>query len=120
MTFGLILIFNACGGEERSSSTQETTADSLAVTTPISSPTTGTNGDEPFALANTEEISETQYFRVLSPKTCTQKNQNRFIYQVMHDSYLWANNVPELDYTDARYNSSEEMLTALKSSKDKF
>ena len=76
--------------------------------------------EEPLALATTEDITETQYFRVLSPKSCEQKNKNRFIYQVMHDSYLWAENTPELDYTDNKYDSSEKMLTALKSSNDKF
>jgi len=94
----IILSLNACGGEN----------------------TTNSNESAPFALANTEEITETQYFRVISPKTCTQTNKNRFIYQVMHDSYLWANDVPELDYSANEYNSSEKMLTALKSNNDKF
>ena len=71
-------------------------------------------------LSDTLDLSDKQYFRVLSPTTCTQKSKNRFIYQVMHDSYLWANTVPELDYADADYNSSQKMLEALKSSNDHF
>ena len=76
---------------------------------------------EPFALASTVTISDDQFFRVKSPKVCTQTNKNRFISQVMHDSYLWESSVPELDYSDTTtYSTSEKMLKALKSSKDKF
>ncbi len=79
-----------------------------------------TTTQEETPLANTIEISEEQYFRVVSPKSCEQSEKNRFIYQVMHDSYLWASEVPELDYKDSDYNSSEKMLTTLKSPNDKF
>jgi len=93
LTFSILLLFNACGGGSHS---------------------------EPFSLANTVELNEHQYFRVIAPKTCNQTNKNRFIYQVMHDSYLWADDVPELDYTSNEYNSSEKMLNALRSEHDKF
>ena len=86
-------------------------------TTPV---TTASNNSEPFALVDSVEITENQYFRVISPKICTQENKNRFIYQVMHDSYLWANDVPELDYSDVQYDTSEKILTALKNKNDKF
>ncbi len=101
----IILTFNACnnGG---SNSTDEIGSHSST--------------EEETPLSNTVKINDVQYFRVLSPKSCTQGNKNRFIYQVMHDSYLWANEVPELDYSSDEYNNSQKILTALKSSKDKF
>ena len=92
-----LLLLNACNGSDSKS-----------------------NSDEEAPLPNSVKIDETQYFRVMSPKSCTQKSKNRFIYQVMHDSYLWANAVPELDYSSNEYNSSQKMLDALKSRKDKF
>jgi len=94
LSFFSLLLLSACGGEGSHS--------------------------EPFALANTVELNEHQYFRVIAPKTCNQTNKNRFIYQVMHDSYLWADSVPELDYTSSEYNSSEKILDALRSKHDKF
>ena len=86
----------------------------------INEPLNNQDNQEEIALAQSVAISETQYFRVLSPKSCEQNEKNRFIYQVMHDSYLWANEVPELDYSSHEYNGSQKMLNALKSSKDKF
>jgi len=105
LTLFISLILSSCG--------------SVTTSTPQETPSI-TENTEPFSLASTEEINETQYFRVMAPKTCTQTNKNRFIYQVMHDSYLWADSVPELDYSSSEYNSSEKMLNALKSRHDKF
>jgi len=92
----ITLIFNACGGNSKASE----------------------EGVVP--LANTIAINDKQYFRVMAPKTCTQKNKNRFVYQVMHDSYLWDTTVPELDYEDAQYDTSEKLLKKLKSDNDHF
>jgi len=90
-------------------------------TLPSAEPTPLATEEEGFvALADKETITDKQYFRVLSPTKCTQKSKNRFIYQVMHDSYLWDTNVPELDYTDAQYSTSEKLLDALKSTNDHF
>ena len=96
--------------------------------TSCGSVTSSTNGNgssyeeqEPFELASNVAINKEQFFRVKSPKECTQTNKNRFIYQVMGDSYLWANTTPELDYSDTvTYSTSEKMLKALKSEHDKF
>jgi C-terminal processing protease CtpA/Prc len=74
--------------------------------------------DEPFPLASNDKINNRQYFRVRSPVVCNQENRNRFIYQVMHDSYLWATDVPELDYT--QYKSDKIILDTLKSREDHF
>ena len=86
----------------------------------VNEPLNNQDNQEEIALAQSVAISDTQYFRVLSPQTCEQDEKNRFIYQVMHDSYLWASEVPELDYSSNEYNGSQKMLDALKSSKDKF
>ena len=116
----ITLLLTSCGGGS-SSNNSETKNDTPSQNITISSfQNIEANDAEPFALATTEEINETQYFRVISPKTCKQENKNRFIYQVMHDSYLWANDVPELDYADVQYDTSEKILTALKSPNDKF
>jgi C-terminal processing protease CtpA/Prc len=109
-TLSITLVLNSCGTNE--ASTQPTS-------TPIKENLAEEEGFIP--LANTIDISDKQYFRVLSPTQCTQSSKNRFIYQVMQDSYLWANNVPELDYTNIiDYNSSEKILEKLKSEKDHF
>jgi len=71
-------------------------------------------------LADGEAINDKQYFRVLSPTVCTQAEENRFVYQVMHDSYLWAERVPELDFTDPHYSTPQQLLEALKSPDDRF
>jgi len=133
LTLCVTLLLSACGGGEKN-----TRASTTLILTPNAEPSTvsntqpepvsstntpppvTTNDGEPFALADTVEFSDKQYFRVIAPTTCNQTNKNRFIYQVMHDSYLWANEVPELDYSATTYDSSEKMLTALKSSHDKF
>jgi len=105
----IILIFSACGGGNSSTSTTSQAENNVSE-----------DKNEPLPLANTVEITDKQFFRVSSPKSCRQEYQNRFIYQVMHDSYLWASDVPEFDYTNNDYNTSQKLLTALKSEKDHF
>lgn len=107
LAFTFLLILSACGGGN--SSNNSTNNIEMNQTQ-----------SEPFELADTVAINEKQYFRVISPTSCEQEHKNRFIYQVMHDSYLWVNDVPELDYTDSQYDSSEKILTALKNENDKF
>jgi len=105
-----ILFFTACGSEGGGSNQESNISNN-------ESPAL----QEPFPLASNDDISDTQYFKVLSPRVCTQENQNRFIYQVMHDSYLWASTTPELDYRDTtHYNSNEKILEALRDSGDHF
>ncbi|HHD75377.1 MAG TPA: hypothetical protein ENK95_00975, partial [Campylobacterales bacterium] len=90
LAFTFLLILSACGGGN--SSNNSTNNIEMNQTQ-----------SEPFELADTVAINEKQYFRVISPTSCEQEHKNRFIYQVMHDSYLWVNDVPELDYTDSQY-----------------
>lgn len=107
-----LLMLEGCGDNCNKKSSLGCHEDNITTTTNIQK--------EPFALAQSVELSETQYFKVLSPKECTQKNKNRFIYQVMHDSYLWSTNVPQLDYDDNEFNSSELLLDKLRSPNDIF
>ena len=51
---------------------------------------------------------------VAAPENCTLLNQNKYIYDVMHDSYLWYDQVPELDYTRNKYSSPALLLEDLK------
>ncbi len=48
------------------------------------------------------------------PQECTLSMQKAFVYRVMHDTYLWYDKVPWLDYNDSRYDSPEALLEALK------
>lgn len=43
--------------------------------------------------------------------SCSVESRNRFIYTLMHDSYLWYDQVPLLDYT--HYDDPEELLDQL-------
>lgn len=43
---------------------------------------------------------------------CSQKEQNRVVYNKMKDSYLWYDYVPDIEYSE--YNSSEKLLDDLK------
>jgi len=87
----LLLIFNSCGNHTNS-----------------------------IDLEAEEQISETQYFRVPTPTSCDLGSQNQFIYDVMHDSYLWANEVPIFDDTNITETTPDQLLVQLKNSKDHF
>jgi len=78
------------------------------------------NSEEILNLESQEEISRDQYFRVKAPKECDISSQNRFVYDVMHDSYLWANQVKKVDYLDSNYTSPDLLLHDLKVEKDHF
>lgn len=47
-----------------------------------------------------------------APTLCSIAEQNKFVYEVMTDTYLWYDKVPEVDYTD--YASPEALLNALR------
>ncbi len=119
----LTLILTACGGgESNKEEVKESNTTTLDTQHELPS-TNNTNLNTPQpsdTLAETEEISEQQYFRVISPTSCTLDNENRFVYQVMHDSYLWEESVPELDYADSKYSDSNQLLKDLKDSRDHF
>jgi len=51
---------------------------------------------------------------VTAPENCSMTNQNKYVYDVMHDSYLWYDKVPLLDYTESKYSSPAILLEDLK------
>ncbi len=58
---------------------------------------------------------------VQPPEECTLINRKKFVYDVMHDSYLWADETKEVDYTDnQRYPDEETLLDDLRNPKDRF
>jgi len=59
------------------------------------------------------------FYEVQAPAVCSIKNQNRYVYEALHDSYLWRDEVPYLDSTDI-YSSPEQLLKALKNENDFF
>ncbi len=63
--------------------------------------------------------NENHFYSVKAPSSCRIKNQNQYVYNAMHDSYLWHEGVPVLDSTD-HYSSPEELLTMLKDEDDLF
>ncbi len=58
---------------------------------------------------------------VQPPEECTLMNRKKFVYDVMHDSYLWADETKEVDYTDdQRYPDEETLLDDLRNPRDRF
>ncbi|MCK5855268.1 MAG: PDZ domain-containing protein [Sulfurovaceae bacterium] len=67
-----------------------------------------------------QALHEEQWFySIKSPTSCTLENQNKYVYQALHDSYLWKDNVPFLDSTK-HYESPEQLLKSLKNENDLF
>jgi C-terminal processing protease CtpA/Prc len=60
-------------------------------------------------------------FDVPAPKTCNLATRKKFVNDVMHDSYLWADETPVINYTDnVTYPDDEAVLNALRSPHDRF
>ena len=58
---------------------------------------------------------------VQPPEECTLINRKKFVYDVMHDTYLWADETKEVDYTDdQRYPDEETLLDDLRNPRDRF
>lgn len=53
-----------------------------------------------------------------SPETCSDADQLEFIYDVMHDVYLWSDSVPDADYT--AYTSQDSLINDLMVSPDRW
>jgi C-terminal processing protease CtpA/Prc len=63
--------------------------------------------------------NENHFYAVKAPSSCSIKNQNQYLYEAMHDSYLWSNSVPILDSID-HYSSPEELLKMIRDENDLF
>ncbi len=62
--------------------------------------------------------SKDKFGSVNSPKECSLDFKKKYVYDVMHDTYLWADSTPVLDYSDANYSSVEQLLRDLRYKKD--
>ena len=68
----------------------------------------GTGGENPPQSSN-------QMFSVAAPQTCNLQSRKKFVYDVMHDSYLWADETPVVDYEDnTTYPDETALLEALR------
>ena len=57
---------------------------------------------------------------VKKPMNCDNQSQKEFVYAVMHDSYLWADDVPVLTKEEIEaFENDEKLLEKLISPKDK-
>jgi len=55
---------------------------------------------------------------VIAPQQCDITSQKQFVFDVMHDTYLWYDQVPTVDIAD--YNTVDETLDALRVAQDRF
>ncbi len=68
---------------------------------------------------NKTEIVES-LFDVEEPLICSLNNRKKFVHDVIHDSYFWADDAPDLDFLSDNYQDSKELLLALKDNRDRF
>ena len=66
------------------------------------------------------ETWKSRLFGVDAPKECSIDSQNKFVYDVLHDSYLWKDEVPDVNVSQSYYASPESVLKELRSSHDPF
>lgn len=60
-------------------------------------------------------------FDVPAPEVCTMQTRKKFVNDVMHDSYLWADETPMIPYEEnTTYPDDEAVLDALRNPKDRF
>jgi len=69
----------------------------------------GTGGETPPDVGSVGTLS-------YSPATCSDEDQLAFVYEAMHDVYLWYEDVPELDYTS--YTNSSELISDMRTADD--
>lgn len=68
----------------------------------------------------TEPMSnEDHFYAVKAPSSCSIKKQNQYVYEALHDSYLWRDNVANLSSL-AQYSSPQKLLKSLKDENDLF
>ncbi len=89
-----LLLFTGCGGNSDTA------------------PAAGTehNGSE-----SENPVASNQLFAVAAPQSCEVTDRKKFVYDVMHDSYLWAAETPVVDYeNNTTYPDEQALLTALR------
>ncbi|MCH9739993.1 MAG: PDZ domain-containing protein [Epsilonproteobacteria bacterium] len=121
----LLLSFTSCGGGSSSSKESNTT---LPLSSNISDNNTSTenNHSTPSSIidipATKEEALESteKFFSVPYPEECTLEKKNKFVYDVMHDSYLFATSTETLEYNNSTYNEPEKVLEAFRHKNDRY
>jgi C-terminal processing protease CtpA/Prc len=114
MVASSIVLLSGCGSSSDSTPQQQTSQKQY---TPQYEQREPENAE---SSSSSEAITTNRYFSVNSPTVCSLENQKKYVHDVMHDSYLWADEVPYLDYTHYSYSSAEKILEALKNEKDHF
>ncbi len=65
--------------------------------------------------------SERIFGDVQPPEVCSDFTKKKFVYDLLHDSYLWANETPFIDFADeSAYPDEYRVLEKLKYPKDRF
>ncbi len=72
-----------------------------------------------FIILSTFLLSNQPFYAVEAPSSCSIENQKKYVYEALHDSYLWKDDVAFLDSTN-EYNSPEHLLMSLKNENDFF
>ncbi len=67
-----------------------------------------------FVSCSFTDSSKDKFGGVNEPETCSLDGKKKYVYGVMHDTYLWADSTPDLDYSDSNYSSVEALLRDLK------
>jgi C-terminal processing protease CtpA/Prc len=92
--FILVTLFSGCGGGGGT-----TTPSTESNDTGIQNPPSNSNG----------------MFSVAPPQQCMLESRKKFVYDVMHDSYLWADETPVVDYEDnTTYPDETALIEALR------
>ena len=71
-------------------------------------------------LGSNPLIDNQYYFSTKIPQNCSLYEQKKFVYNVLHDSYLWNEQTPRTPALINRYPSPESLLYALRNKKDKY
>ena len=115
LSIGISFVIVGCGNSEESSKTQIEEQNSLAL-----QQTNVITFEEERKEDNNKTDEVDSLFEVNAPSDCDLDAQKKFIYDVLHDSYFWADDVPYLEYWSDSYKDSESILSALKDDRDKF
>ncbi len=67
-----------------------------------------------------EEEVKLKLFDVDEPLVCDLDSKKKFVYDALHDSYLWADDVASLNYESDKYKDSKSILSKLKDDRDRF
>jgi C-terminal processing protease CtpA/Prc len=107
-------------GKSGSSNKEKIEDDSNTTTLAVTQNTAIIKSDDKSIENNITEEEDNSLFGVKEPLVCEVDSKKKFVYDVMHDSYLWADDVPSIDYKSDEYENSESILSTLKDSRDRF